>query len=321
MHDGSFKSYIGEDREYFIFRDAADLSSEVHRDFPLMESLVSFTELDFSTMEDRFMQIDMQLYRLQPGCGKGVEAKIFDKVSQQLFDLAEQHIVFEWLRLDYAERFEELRNAEEPDYRGVLFNTSMRFMLNRFTDIQEKLRWMLQDVFNAHPGEKIPYRSRIVAYKNANFFFPFSVLTTRLEMVSDHSFSEVLYARDTLDIIDFYLRECLIRQLTARRCKHCGRWFFLTGHLGLEYCERTDNGRGRTCREIGASALWVKSKNDDRVFMAYRREYKKRNAWMQTGKLEQGQYDAWCQQAKAMRDNCSAGKLSFEDYTAWLKKV
>lgn len=113
---------------------------------------------------------------------------------------------------------------------------------------------MLQDVFNAHPGEKISYRSRMVAYKNASFSFPFSVLTTRLEMVSDQSFSEVLYARDALDIIGFYLRECLIRQLTARRCKHCGRWFFLTGHLGLVYCERTDNGRGRTCREIGASA-------------------------------------------------------------------
>ena len=74
-------------------------------------------------------------------------------------------------------------------------------MLNRFIDTQEKARWMLQDVFNAHPGEKISYRSRMVAYKNASFSFPFSVLTTRLEIVSDHSFSKVLYPRDAPDIL------------------------------------------------------------------------------------------------------------------------
>lgn len=42
MREGSFKPYINEDREYFIFHDAGKLDSEVHRDFPLMESLGVF---------------------------------------------------------------------------------------------------------------------------------------------------------------------------------------------------------------------------------------------------------------------------------------
>lgn len=80
------------------------------------------------------MEIDIQLYRLQLGCGKTVEAEVMDTVLQQLSELAEQPMVFEYLCLDYAERFEELQSAEEPSYRGVLFNTSLRFMLNRFTE-------------------------------------------------------------------------------------------------------------------------------------------------------------------------------------------
>lgn len=69
-----------------------------------------------------------------------ISREIVRSISQQLSSLAEQHIVFEWLRLDYAERFKELRNAEKLNYQEVHFNTSMHFMLNRFTDAQKKLR-------------------------------------------------------------------------------------------------------------------------------------------------------------------------------------
>ena len=152
----------------------------------------------------------------------------------------------------------------------------------------------------------------MAAYKTAGCRFPFSVLTTKMEMTADDYLTEVLYVRDPLDIIDFYVRECIRRLLLTRCCKHCGRWFFLTGHQGLEYCDRTLDAKGRTCREIGAFAVYAQSKKSDEVFTAYRREYKKRNAWMQAGKITKQSYENWCSKAQAAKKDLADGKITLE---------
>ena len=313
MQEGTFKTYIEEDREYFIFRDAAQPDRLLTKDLPLTESLVSFTELDFDELEAQFMAVDLVLYRLQPGCGKSVESEVIREASTRLAALAEKHIVLETLRLDYGERFAQMQATESPDYAALLFDhTSMRFSLNRFTEAQALVRRILREVLNAESGVRAPYRTRMAAYKTAGCRFPFSVLTTKMEATADDYLTEVLYVRDPLDIIDFYVRECIRRLLLTRCCKHCGRWFFLTGHQGLEYCDRTLDAKGRSCREIGAFAVYAQSKKSDEVFTAYRREYKKRNAWMQAGKITKQSYENWCSKAQAAKKDLADGKITLQ---------
>lgn len=321
MQEGTFKTHIEEDREYFIFRDAAQPNHLLTKDFPLTESLVSFTELDFDELEAQFMAVDLVLYRLQPGCGKNVEAEVILEASERLASLAEKHIVLEALRLDYTERFAQMQVTDSPDYAALLFNhTSMRFQLSRFIEAQAQTRLILREVLNAESGIRAPYRARMAAYKTAGCRFPFSVLTTKMEMTADDYLTEVLYVRDPLDVIDFYVRECLRRLLLTRCCKHCGRWFFLTGHQGLEYCDRTLDAKGRTCREIGAFAVYAQSKKSDQAFTAYRREYKKRNAWLQAGKITKHDYQHWCGKAKMARNDFADGKITLETFLERLKE-
>ena len=80
-------------------------------------------------------------------------------------------------------------------------------------------------------------------------------------------------------------------------CKNCGRYFALMGRTNTEYCSQPFDEKSRTCREVGAIALWTKWKSGDTLFRDYRREYKKRFACMKSGKLEPEELYAWGEHA------------------------
>ena len=69
------------------------------------------------------------------------------------------------------------------------------------------------------------------------------------------------------DLIDYHLRECIKREVKMRVCKNCGRYFALTGRTNTEYCSQPFDEKGRTCREVGAIALWTKRKSRDALFI------------------------------------------------------
>ena len=104
--------------------------------------------------------------------------------------------------------------------------------------------------------------------------FHFRPQLVDFERVEGHGFVEVLRPGSIYDLIDFSVRECIKREIKMRMCKNCGHWFALTGRTNAEYCEVTRDSKGRTCKEIGAIALWNKNKSGDEVFKIYRREYK-----------------------------------------------
>lgn len=52
------------------------------------------------------------------------------------------------------------------------------------------------------------------------------------------------------------------------------------------------------CREIGAFRQWTKKQTDDPIFKAYRKEYKKRFAWIKAGRITDEQFYAWSEQAR-----------------------
>ena len=122
------------------------------------------------------------------------------------------------------------------------------------------------------------------------------------------------------DLIDYHLRECIKREVKMRVCKNWGRSFPLPGRTNTEYCSRPFDEKGRTCREVGAIALWTKRKSRDALFQDYRREYKNRFARMKAGKLEPEELYAWDERAREKKAECEAGRLSPEDYAAWLRE-
>ena len=55
------------------------------------------------------------------------------------------------------------------------------------------------------------------------------------------------------------------------------------------------------------------------MFQIYRREYKKRFAWIKAGRIEPDAFYAWSEQAREQKAAREAGTISLEEFTAWLK--
>lgn len=139
------------------------------------------------------------------------------------------------------------------------------------------------------------------------------------ELMFRETFGEVLCPDTVYDLIDYHLRECLKREIRMRRCKNCGRLFAATGHGGTEYCDRPADDKGRTCKEVGAFRVWEKSKSTDEAFKVFRREYKKRFAWIKAGRITRDEFYAWSERAREKREECDEQKITLEEFEAWLK--
>ena len=120
-------------------------------------------------------------------------------------------------------------------------------------------------------------------------------------------------------MIDYSLRSCVERGITVRRCKNCGRYFPQTGRVSAEDCERPVPRGQQVCREAGAFQQWTKKQSEDPVFKAYRKEYKKRFAWIKAGRISDTDFYAWSEQARDMKKKCDREVITLEEFTDWLK--
>ena len=150
--------------------------------------------------------------------------------------------------------------------------------------------------------------------------FPFRLLTTRFEPVDGDACAPVLYANTVADMISFSLQTCVERSITVRRCKNCGRCFAQTGRVSAEYCDRTPLDGQSSCRAMGAFQQWTLKQADDPVFNIYRREYKRRFAWIKAGRISDSEFYAWSEQAREQKKKCDEGIITAEDFQRWLKE-
>ena len=116
------------------------------------------------------------------------------------------------------------------------------------------------------------------------------------------------------------LRECVQQRIAMRTCKNCGKYFALTVHGSTEYCSRVFDSRGRTCKEVGAMRQYLQSHAQDELLKIYRREYKRRFAWIRAGKISQEAFSAWSKEAQKEKEKCEAGEISQGEFAQWLKR-
>lgn len=121
-------------------------------------------------------------------------------------------------------------------------------------------------------------------------------------------------------MISFSLQTCVERSITVRRCKNCGRYFAQTGRVSAEYCDRTPLDGQSSCRAMGAFQQWTLKQADDPVFKIYRREYKRRFAWIKAGRISDSEFYAWSEQAREQKKKCDEGSITAEDFQRWLKE-
>ncbi len=320
MLNYQFKTCITNGKELYAFVEE-ELNDRwmSTRNAVFPESLLSFLYLDME-------QVRLAFRRLSDGVRRVIAEKNreeSDRVYKLFCDLSNVHVYFELLRLDWKFRLDRAWYMGYEFPQNFLQVEYLDEMPDRLLALQQQALDLLTQIWITDTSEKTVDEKMTACYLEAEQagkeLFHFQPQRMSYELLYHETFAEILCPETVYDLIDYHLRECLKREIKMRVCKNCGRLFAVTGHGGTEYCDRPFDEKGRTCKEIGAFRVWEKSKSEDEVFKVYRREYKKRFAWIRAGRITKDEFYAWSEKAREKKAECDSGTLSLEEYVDWLK--
>ena len=317
------KMYFSEGKEIFQY-DAAGTQGvpSVQKELPFLESLLSFQELDCSELTPMLQYITDNWSKL---VAEGdMEART--NAMMKLGALASVHIYFQLL---YVHCYDRQVTMSIKNDRGNLEDQQMLDELRRLPELlplyQKQIQRFFDLVLDVDTAGREPQlqASKNYTYDNPNDsgLFKFHPIPLSFEPVEYQKCSPVLYSASISDMIDYSLRSCVERGITVRRCKNCGRYFPQTGRVSAEYCERPVPKGQQRCREIGALKQWTLRQANNNAFKAYRKEYKKRFAWIKAGRITDQQFYDWSERARAEKDKCEQGLISLKELEDWLKKL
>lgn len=315
------KMYFSEKKEFFQYDPAGIQGApSTCRELPFLESLLSFLEMDCDALTPVLQKISDHWSRLimEDDRQAGTDA------MAELGQLSSQHIYLQLLYVRWYDRFSRMGacgdrgSAEDQQMLDEL--KALPELLPRYQKQVQKFFDLVLDVDHAgrDPQQQASLQYLYDAPKDPELFV-FRPIPLSFEPVEPERCSQVLYSASISDMIDYSLRSCVERGITVRRCKNCGRYFPQTGRVSAEYCERPVSNGQQTCREAGAFQQWTKKQSDDPVFKAYRREYKKRFAWIKAGRISDTDFYAWSEQAREMKKKCDRDVITLEEYVEWLK--
>lgn len=320
MHTYIFRTYIDGGREYYEYTDAADREQTIKKDFPFPESLMSLLYMDIWELEPITKRMDKALMSFY----QSRDYNELQIVAAGLNELASRHICFELLRLDWLERLDMVDSTAPGDFQDLLPHKKISHLCSSIDTMQKQIKGLIAQTLDMD-GEKKSVSEKMVVYYNAEGgdtlnTFQFQPQSMSFEVIDNKIFAEVLYPKDIYDLIDFHVRECVKREVRMRVCKNCLRYFAVTGKASMEYCGRICDSKGRTCREMGAINTWTQRKQGDEVFKEYRREYKKRFARINAGRLTKSAFYAWSEEARRKKEDCDSGVITTEEFSLWLKE-
>lgn len=318
----TFKTYIADGREWFEYGEN-EISGwqKIKKDFPFPESLLKLLYLDVWALEPATKRIEKALLNLY----QSRKEQYAQEVLAELDTLASAHIYFELLRLDWWYRLQQAKRQKYEDVIDLLPQKRITHIPSLADKMQRQIIVLFDRALSLDSDRKKSVSEKMVAYYNAegNDYlntFQFRPQPMNFEVLDHKTFAEVLYPNDIYDLIDYHVRECVKRETRLRACKNCGRYFAITGRSSAEYCDRLFDEKGRTCKDVGAIALWTKNKSEDEIFKIYRREYKKRFAWIKSGRIAPGLFYAWSENAREKKAECEEGKITLEEFGQWLKE-
>lgn len=308
----TFKMFFQDDGEFFEYDPfGMQGAAGTEKAFPYLESLLSFLELDPENWEPLIQQTASDLEQFFT-TGDAAHA---DRMMQTLGELGARHIYFQLLYLRYFERRAtrtlEPRMAEE-----------LRLLPAQLKAYQKQAQLFLERILDIDQvGRAVQQNTRGIFFFDQprdDSLFRFEPIPVSFSIIRNGGCGEILYPNTIRDLIDFSLRECVRREIPVRRCRNCGRYFPITGRITAEYCSRP-SASGRLCRSTAPVQKWAESRRSDQVFQEYRREYKRRFAWIKAGKITEEQFAAWHKAAKARKKDCDREVLSLDEFKEWLR--
>ena len=298
------KMYFSGEKEFFE-NDAFGMQGLPSKqlELPFLESLLTFLELDEKEITPMLERISVNWEHFVESSDLGAHTAAMVELGM----LAEKHIYF---RLLYTRCFGciSVNGFDQAEIQAIALD--LKEFAKQFSETRKQVEKFLECVLDVDSAGREPQKQAAKNYHHDQprdpELFRFEPIPLSFEPVEPGRCAPVLYSSAVRDMIDYSLRSCVERGVTVRRCKNCGRWFPQTGRVSAEYCERPVKYGEQRCREIGAFRQWTKKQTDDPIFKAYRKEYKKRFAWIKAGRITDEQFYAWSEKAREEKKNATA---------------
>ena len=309
------KYYLLENRAILISSEDSFFTSKKITDCPFPDSLLSFMYYDINSWEPRFHEPDralMEFYQTR-------KPALLDPVRLLVNAFQNAHPFFAYLGLDWADRLAQAEGCKDPT--KLLPHKELSHIPANLDAMQRQILFLFQTVLDTELKD-IDFSARVHEYEKASRLnrFDFQPMQISYEPVGGVIFTDVLHPKNIYDVIDFSLRECVRRNIIMRRCKNCGKYFALTVHGSTEYCSRVFDNRGRTCKEVGAMRQYAQVHAQDELLKIYRREYKRRFAWIRAGKISQEAFSAWSREMQQEKEKCDKGEITRDEFVRSLKR-
>ena len=132
---------------------------------------------------------------------------------------------------------------------------------------------------------------------------------------------EQLYRIENIEeLFRFEFIKMVEHEIFIKKCKNCERFFIPMRRVDAEYCNRIWGDTQRRCNEIGAAIQYEKRVAENPILEAHKKAYRRFNSRTRTKKMTQSEFMAWSDEAARKRDDCLAGRLSFDEFVAWLEQ-
>jgi len=330
----SFKVYIDNGREHFRWQSDTDFvatSGTAKKDFKLSQSLLDLLYLDVDPLYNLTKHMGDEIRKLYDKDGEKNIAFLRDSFDR----LAETHLYFEFLRLDWSDRLDKYVKGEMSNPAKAMHYKEITHIPSNITTWQNQIKNIFTKVLDVLSPDKPIQAKMSELYENRDFegllLFDFQPLSTTFERSDSNTFTEVLNPRNIGDIVDYFLRNIISRDMTFKVCKSCGKYFPASAsHGNSEYCNRIFYGlaadgsktldTGKTCKEIGSVKVYQAKVAENPEYAAYSRAYKTHFARIKAKKLTKEYFQIWAEEARKLRDEVTAGALSLEEYKNWLKR-
>ena len=134
-----------------------------------------------------------------------------------------------------------------------------------------------------------------------------------------YKFSVSYECSSILEMLELEFSKMLELDIKMRKCKRCGRYFIMKGNYDTNYCTRILDGQTRTCQELAAQENYKAKANENPALRIYSKYYKRYAARVRSKQLKEKEFKSWKYKALTMRDECTKGKITAEEYVAWLE--
>ena len=225
------KMYFSEGREIFQYDSLGTQGvPDVQKEFPFLESLLSFQELDCAEVTPMLQSATDNWSRFIAEDDRDA----LENVRRKLWRLASIHIYFRLLYVHcrYRQSAMYIQNdrgsAEDAQILDELCQLPEQLPL-----YQQQVQRFFELVLDVDSAGREPQAQAAKNYFHDSpkdpDLFSFRPIPLSFEPVEPGRCSPVLYSSSIRDMIDYSLRSCVERDITVRRCKNCGRWFPQTG--------------------------------------------------------------------------------------------